>query len=144
MNIDILRKDFKTIDVLFRFYEKSKKIIIGFPFKIIVVSILLVGLYHQLYGYKDRYYNIDELKYFLILDKNAKLSNMRCRSGAKYSFEIKTNPINQNKLIDIFIKNGWEKYQKYGTINLMKQNVKISISISEKYITNLNVRLLWQ
>ena len=109
MNIDILRKDFKIIDVLFRFFEKLEKTTASFIFKIIIASILFVGLYYQLYGYKDRYYDIDGLKYFLILDKNAKLSNMRCRSGAKYSFEIKTNPIKQEDLLNMFLQAKWHK-----------------------------------
>lgn len=124
--------------------SESNKITTSLLFRILTITLISIGLYHYLYGYKDRNYGIDELKYFLILDKNAKLSDMRCRKDAKYSFYIKSKPILQNSLIGLFRNNGWKSYEKYSFIDLVKNNVKISMSVGEKYKTNTSVILIWQ
>lgn len=85
---------------IFNYYkgkEKIDKIFYSLPYNIIITCLVLSGFYWQLYGYKNMSNSIDELKYILILDKNAKLTEMECRNSAKYSFKIKTKPINQKK-----------------------------------------------
>jgi|WetSurMetagenome_2_1015567.scaffolds.fasta_scaffold236999_2 hypothetical protein len=126
------------------FKEKSGKITNSFPFRILAITLFSIGLYHYLHGYKNRYYGIDELKYILILDKNAKLSKMECRRSAKYFFDIKTQSITQSSIIDLFSINGWKKYERYGIIKLVKNNVKMSMSVGEEYKTSTSVILIWQ
>lgn len=108
------------------------------------MGLISFGLYYQLYGYRDKYYGVDQLKYILILDKNATLINMSCRETAKYTFDIKTKPISQNEFVKLFVDNGWHKNEKYSYLNLYKNNVKILMTADEEYKTDTHIRLDWQ
>lgn len=95
-----------------------------------ILCILVAAFYTETYYYRFNKNNkyIDDIKLILILDKDAVIKSMGCRTTRKYSFDIMTKPILKKDIIELFEQHGWRSRSKYSSIKIKKGDVSMNFS----------------